>query len=78
MPKIPTNVRGARFTGWGTALGHETITNDDLAKTIDTSDEWDILIRIGNKLFALLRCKCSTRNERLLQVEVFAENLQTF
>ena len=40
MPKIPANVRGARFTGWGTALGHETVTNDDLAKTIDTSDEW--------------------------------------
>ena len=40
MPKIPSNVRGARFTGWGTALGHETVTNDDLAKTIDTSDEW--------------------------------------
>jgi 3-oxoacyl-[acyl-carrier-protein] synthase-3 len=40
MPAIPSNVRGARFTGWGTALGHKTITNDDLAKTMDTSDEW--------------------------------------
>ena len=40
MPKIPAHVRGARFTGWGTALGHETVTNEDLAKTIDTSDEW--------------------------------------
>ena len=40
MPKIPQNVRGARFTGWGTALGHETVTNEDLTKTLDTNDEW--------------------------------------
>ena len=40
MPKIPDHVRGARFTGWGTALGHKVVTNDDLAKTMDTSDEW--------------------------------------
>jgi len=36
MPKIPDHVRGARFTGWGTALGHKVVTNDDLAKTMDT------------------------------------------
>lgn len=40
MPVIPANVRGARFTGWGTALGHKTVTNDDLAATMDTNDEW--------------------------------------
>lgn len=40
MPRIPANVRGARFTGWGTALGHKTVTNDDLAATMDTNDEW--------------------------------------
>ncbi len=40
MPKIPSSVRGARFTGWGTALGHKVVTNDDLAKTMDTNDEW--------------------------------------
>lgn len=40
MPKIPANVRGARFTGWGTALGEKTVSNEDLARTIDTSDEW--------------------------------------
>ena len=40
MPRIPDNVRGARFTGWGTALGHKTVTNDDLAATMDTNDEW--------------------------------------
>ncbi len=40
MPKIPAHVRGARFTGWGTALGHKTVTNDDLAATIDTNDQW--------------------------------------
>ena len=40
MPKIPHNIRGARFTGWGTALGHKTVTNHDLSLTIDTNDEW--------------------------------------
>lgn len=40
MPAIPEHVRGARFTGWGTALGHRTVTNDDLAATMDTNDAW--------------------------------------
>ena len=40
MPAIPSNIRGARFTGWGTALGHKVVTNDDLAATMDTNDEW--------------------------------------
>lgn len=40
MPQIPSHVRGARFTGWGTALGHKTVTNDDLAQTMDTNDQW--------------------------------------
>ena len=40
MPRIPTHVRGARITGWGTSLGHRTVTNDDLARTMDTNDEW--------------------------------------
>ena len=40
MPAIPSHVKGARFTGWGTALGHKTVTNEDLSKTMDTSDEW--------------------------------------
>ena len=39
MPRIPDNVRGARFTGWGTALGEKVVSNDDLARTIETSDE---------------------------------------
>ena len=40
MPRIPSNVRGARFTGWGTALGEKVVSNHDLARTMDTSDEW--------------------------------------
>lgn len=40
MPHIPNNLRGARITGWGTALPEKVVTNDDLAKTMDTSDEW--------------------------------------
>ncbi len=40
MPTIPPNTSGARFTGWGTALGHTVVTNDDLSKTMDTNDKW--------------------------------------
>lgn len=39
---------GGRITGWGIALGSETITNDDLASRMDTSNEW-ILERTGIK-----------------------------
>ncbi len=31
---------GAKFIGWGTSLPEKIITNDDLSKTLDTSDEW--------------------------------------
>lgn len=40
MPAIPSGIRGARFTGWGTAVGRTVVTNFDLMKTLDTSDEW--------------------------------------
>jgi 3-oxoacyl-[acyl-carrier-protein] synthase-3 len=40
MPHIPHSIRGAVITGWGTALPEKVITNDDLSKTMDTSDEW--------------------------------------
>jgi len=46
MPTIPSGARGAVITGWGTALGSKTITNDDLARVLDTSDEW-IIERTG-------------------------------
>jgi 3-oxoacyl-[acyl-carrier-protein] synthase-3 len=41
-------LRGARISGWGTALPDKTVTNDDLAATMDTSDEW-IVERTGIK-----------------------------
>jgi 3-oxoacyl-[acyl-carrier-protein] synthase-3 len=28
------------ITGWGSALPEKVVTNDDLSKTLDTSDEW--------------------------------------
>ena len=28
------------ITGWGSALPDRVVTNDDLSKTLDTSDEW--------------------------------------
>ena len=40
MPIIPAGVRGARITGWGSALGHKVVTNNDLAATMETNDEW--------------------------------------
>ena len=40
MPLIPKNAVGAKIIGWGTALPEKVVTNDDLSKTMDTSDEW--------------------------------------
>ena len=40
MPVIPKNAVGAKIIGWGTALPGKVVTNDDLSKTMDTSDEW--------------------------------------
>lgn len=31
---------GIAITGWGAALPEKVVTNDDLAKVLDTSDEW--------------------------------------
>ncbi|TAK14928.1 MAG: ketoacyl-ACP synthase III [Anaerolineae bacterium] len=30
----------AHITGWGTAIPEKTLTNDDLAKIVETNDEW--------------------------------------
>ena len=40
MPVIPKNAVGAKIIGWGSSLPEKVITNDDLSKTMDTSDEW--------------------------------------
>jgi len=39
-------VRGIRITGWGIAVPDKVVTNDDLAASLDTSDEW-IVERTG-------------------------------
>ena len=31
---------GLKITGWGTALPERVVTNEELAKQVDTSDEW--------------------------------------
>ena len=46
MPALPSGVRGAVITGWGTALGPKTLTNKDLEQMVDTSDKW-IVERTG-------------------------------
>jgi 3-oxoacyl-[acyl-carrier-protein] synthase-3 len=40
MPATPSNVRGAIITGWGPSLPDRVVTNEDLSRTLDTSDEW--------------------------------------
>ena len=39
-------MRGIRITGWGIAVPDKVVTNDDLAASLDTSDEW-IVERTG-------------------------------
>lgn len=46
MPAVPTGVRGAVITGWGSALPDRVVTNHDLERTIDTSHDW-IVERTG-------------------------------
>jgi 3-oxoacyl-[acyl-carrier-protein] synthase-3 len=48
MPAIPSNLRGAVITGWGTALPPKVLTNHDLEQMFETSDEW-ITERTGIK-----------------------------
>ena len=40
MPATPLGIRGAVITGWASALPPKIVTNDDLSKTLETSDEW--------------------------------------
>jgi 3-oxoacyl-[acyl-carrier-protein] synthase-3 len=40
MPAIRPDTKGAVISGWGIALPEKVITNDELAATMDTSDEW--------------------------------------
>ena len=46
MPSIPAGARGARITGWGSALPPKVLTNKDLEGMFDTDDEW-IVERTG-------------------------------
>lgn len=48
MPSVPAGVRGAVITGWGAALPDQVVTNRDLERTLDTTDEW-ITERTGIK-----------------------------
>ncbi len=45
---IPTTVRGATITGWGTALPDNVVTNADFEARLDTTDQW-ITERTGIK-----------------------------
>ena len=40
MPATLIGARGAIITGWGSALPPRVVTNADLMRTLDTSDEW--------------------------------------
>ena len=40
MPNLSNIGRGFALTGWGVALPPKVVSNDDLAATMETSDEW--------------------------------------
>src|SRR4051794_4894302 len=40
MPALPSGVRGAVITGWGTSLPPKILTNHDLEQMMETSHEW--------------------------------------
>ena len=46
MPALPSGVRGAVITGWGTSLPPKILTNHDLEQMMETSDDW-IVERTG-------------------------------
>jgi 3-oxoacyl-[acyl-carrier-protein] synthase-3 len=46
LPATRPGAKGAVITGWGMALPEKVVTNHDLTKTLDTSDEW-IVARTG-------------------------------
>lgn len=46
MPALPSGVRGAVITGWGTSLPPKILTNKDLEQMVETSDDW-IVERTG-------------------------------
>lgn len=46
MPATRPGTTGAVISGWGSALPDKVVTNNDLAATLDTSDEW-ITTRTG-------------------------------
>lgn len=47
MPAVPSGVRGAVITGWGTSLPEKVLTNHDLAaRGMDTTHDW-IVERTG-------------------------------
>ncbi len=40
MPAVGADIRGGVITGWGTALPDEVLTNADLERMMETSDQW--------------------------------------
>ena len=47
QPAFP-NGRHAQITGWGSCVPDKVLTNEALARVVDTTDEW-ILSRTGIK-----------------------------
>ena len=56
--KKPIKMKFAEITGWGKCLPPATLTNDDLATFLPTSDEW-IVSRTGIRERRILHCKFS-------------------
>ncbi len=63
--RLPATTAGARLLGFGSAQPTNVVTNDDLAKTMDTSDQW-IRDRVGIQSRRVI-------NDGTLLVEMAAE-----
>jgi 3-oxoacyl-[acyl-carrier-protein] synthase-3 len=40
VPRPPSGITGGRITGWGVGLPDRIVTNEELSRTLDTSDAW--------------------------------------
>src|SRR5437764_14209404 len=40
LPALPAERRYAHIVGWGKYVPEKVMTNDDIAKIVDTNDEW--------------------------------------
>jgi len=69
--------RSAQIVGWGSYVPERVVTNDELGRRIDTSDEW-IMARTGirERRFAAPHESTSTMGTRAAEVALQRAGLQ--